>query len=205
MHTEGAIVNIVLYELGTSRSSRCRWTLLEAELEFESIDDRSLLHSKALEALQPLGKLPVAVIDGEPLFESSAICAFVADRAPRADLIAKPGTWGRALHDQWVSFGLAEMEAWLWSNGINTYVLPEAERITACFEQNVMMFRRGAAVLDDYLTTHDYLVEDRFTVTDIIVGWTLNWGRRGGHTEGLPAVASYIERLLSREHCPFAR
>ena len=50
--------------------------------------------------------MPAAVIDDMPLFESSAICAYIADQTQDIDLIAKPGTWSRALHDQWVLFDL---------------------------------------------------------------------------------------------------
>ena len=37
----------------------------------------------------PLAKIPAAVIDGHALFESAAICTYIADCEPAADLIAK--------------------------------------------------------------------------------------------------------------------
>ena len=194
-------MKITLYETGTTRSARCRWTLLEAGIAFESVEDSSLIRSDKLKKLQPLGKLPVAVIDGRPLFESAAISTYIADQAPSGELIAAPGTWERGLHDQWVSFGLTEMEAWLWNTTVNRFVLPEDQRIDAGFEQNTMMFKRGAAVLNQVLSDADYLVGNRFSVTDIIVSWTVNWGRRLGHLEGMPALAHYLERLFTRPHC----
>ena len=91
---------ITLYEHAPTRSARCRWTLLEAGLNFESAGNASeFIGSAELRAVLPLGKLPVAIIDGRPLFESAAI----ADLSPERDLISKPGSWSRALHDQWVS------------------------------------------------------------------------------------------------------
>ena len=92
-------MNITLYELGTSRSLRCRWTLMELGLEYTSIEDRSLLRSDELKKIHPLGKMPAAIINGMALFESSAICNYIADQTKDIDLIAKPGTWSRALHD----------------------------------------------------------------------------------------------------------
>ena len=153
----------------------------------------------------PLAKMPAAVIDGRPLLESAAISTYIADRVPAAKLIAAPGTFARAEHDQWVAFCLAEMEAWLWNNAVNQYVLPEERRITATFEQNVHMFKRSAAVVEAHLAQHDYLVEDRFTVTDIIVGWCLNWARRLGHLEEFPPLNRYVQRLLARPLCALAR
>ena len=103
---------ITLYELAPTRSARCRWTLLEAGLEFESVGGTpKIIHSEALCAVHPLGKLPAVVIDGRPLYESAAISTAIADLVPERGLIAKPGTWSRALHDQWVSFALTEMES----------------------------------------------------------------------------------------------
>ena len=194
-------MDITLYEVGTSRSLRCRWTLKELGLDYQSIEDRSLLRSDELKQFHPLGKMPVALIDGQPLFESSAICTYFADHADGVDLIAKPGTLGRAKHDQWVSFNLSELEAWLWSTAVNTFVLPEEERIPECIPQNQKMFKKGALVLDRFLAENEYLVEDRFTVTDIIVGYSLNWARRQGLIESFPAIDSYLKRLFSRENC----
>ena len=53
-------MDITLYEMGTSRSLRCRWTLKEAGLEYKSIDDRSLLRNNELKMIHPLGKKQAA-------------------------------------------------------------------------------------------------------------------------------------------------
>ena len=199
-------MQVTLYEAGTSRSARCRWTLQEAGVAFEAISRPGLINIEEVMALRPLGKLPVALIDGRPLFESAAICTYIADHAPdNVDLIARPGTWGRAMHDQWVSFVLTEMEAWLWNTGVNKYVLPEEERIIAGFAQNDMMFCKSAEALDKALQAQDWLVEDRFTVTDIICGWTVNWGRRQGLLDGFDALQAYCARLLARPNCALAK
>ncbi|MFP6697859.1 MAG: glutathione S-transferase family protein [Alphaproteobacteria bacterium] len=198
-------MEVTLYESGTSRSSRCRWTLLEAGISFESVSRPNLQKSDEVRAMHPLGKLPVAVIDGKTLFESAAICTYLADHATGVDLVAAPGGWGRGLHDQWVSFVLTEMEAWLWNTAVNRFVLPPEQRIEAGFEQNAMMYKRAASMLNDVLSDQDYLVEDRFTVTDIIVGWTVNWGRRQGLLNGLTGLQDYLERLFERPHCAVAQ
>ena len=49
--------------------------------------------------MHPLDKLPVADIDGKSLFESAAICTYLADHATGVDLVAALGGWGRGLHD----------------------------------------------------------------------------------------------------------
>ena len=198
-------MEVTLYGSGANRSARCQWTLQEAGVEYAQIDRRDLTDANHLRRFHPLAKIPVAVIDGRALFESAAICTHIADRVPDANLIAAPGSFARAEHDQWVAFCLSEMEAWLWNTGVNMYVLPEDQRITAGFEQNVKMFKRSAAAPEAHLARTDYLVENRFTVTDIIVGWCLNWARRLGHLEEFPALRRYVERLLARPLCALAR
>lgn len=93
----------------------------------------------------------------------------------------------------------------MWNSYLNTVVLPEEQRVSAGLEQNVKMFKRSALVPDAHLARHDYVVEDRFTVTDIIVGWCVNWGRRQGRLGGCPALVRYAQRLLARPLCALAR
>ena len=200
--------SIKLFELGPTRSARCRWTLLEAGLEYESIGNRpDIIGSEELRKVHPLGKLPAAIIDGRPLFESAAISTAIADLVPEKDLVAKPGTWSRALHDQWVCFALTEMEPWVSSTELNSldFVLPKDQQVPAIIQQNSMMFRRSAAALEEVLGRTSYLVEGRFTVTDIIVGYTINFGHEQGLVSEFPNLMAYLKRLYQRQHCTLAR
>lgn len=198
----------MLYELGPTRSARCRWTLLEAGLAYESIGNTAeIIHSETLCRIHPLGKLPAALIDGKPLFESAAISTAIADLVPERKLVAEPGTWSRALHDQWVCFALTEMEPWVWSTELNStdFVIPEERHVPAIIAQNDMLFRRSAAALDRVLGETDYLIENRFTVTDIIVGYTVSFGEEQGLVREFPNLVAYLERLRQREHCTLTR
>lgn len=194
-------LDITLYEYGPSRSKQARWALLELGLEFKSIEGLELLHSDELNRVNPMGKVPAVVINGEPLFEAAAICTYLADLVPEKGLIAPSGTRERALHLQWVSFALTEMEAYLWSNARNTFVLPEEQRITALFDQNKKAFQHAASVLDDVLSSTDYLVGNQFSITDILVGFTVNWGNLAGLLLQTPNLQRYLERLKERPHC----
>lgn len=199
-------MDIRLFEADGSRSVRCRWTLLEAGIDYETAPaGRNGAARPELDKVHPLKMLPAAVIDGKPLIESAAIATYIADQAPEKNLIGKPGTWARALHDQWVSFALTQMEAWLWSSARNNFVLPEDERVPAIFKQNSEAYQSAAAVVDQALSGDDYLVENRFTVTDIIVGYTVNWGRRAKFNDALPNLGRYLDRLWERPHCTLSR
>jgi glutathione S-transferase len=198
-------MTITLFEFAPTRSARARWTLLELDLPFESIAGPETFKHAALESVHPLRRLPALLDDGRPLFESAAICTWLADAHPEKGLIAPAGTWERALHDQWVAFTLAELEANLWSTARNQFIYPEEKRVTQIFEQNAEEARRAAGVLDRHLEGRAWLVGERFSVTDIFVGYALNWARLKGLTTRLPNVESYCERLLSMPLCPYQR
>lgn len=193
---------ITLYGVNFARSARCLWTLRELGLEFEEINDGSLIGGDELRKIHPQAKVPAIVIDGEPLFESAAICTYLCDLTPAKGLIAPTGTRERALQLQWTSFVLTEMEGYLWSNAKHTNFYAEEKRVPAIVAPNNEEIRSGAEVLNDALASTPFLVGGQFSVTDIIVGWTVNWGRRMGQIEGLTHLADYLDRLFAREHCP---
>jgi glutathione S-transferase len=192
---------ITLYGTGFARSARCRWTLQELGLEFEDIDDGSMIGGDELRKFHPQSKVPAVVIDGNRLFESAAICTYLCDLTPDKGLIATAGSVERGLHDQWISFGLSEMENYLWSNAKHTGFYPEEKRVAAVVESNVEEFSKGAAVLNDALADTPFLVGGKFSVIDIILGWTVNWARRMGHVDDFPHLQSYLVRLFERPHC----
>ena len=194
-------MKITLYESPTSRAQRCTWTLNELGATYESVSGHDVIGSDGLKKIHPLGKVPAIVIDGKPLIESAAICTYLADQFPEKRLIASPGTWERALHDQWVSFCLSELEAWLWSTAINTFVLPQEERIPLVVEQNAKLFTAAAAVVDKALENSNYLVDDRFTVTDIIMGFTISWADYYKLLQPFRNLQKYLDRLCERPHC----
>ena len=193
--------DITLYGFSTTRSSRCKWTLWELGLPFKDVDDPSLVGTDTLRKLHPQAKVPVCVIDGQVLFESSAICTYLCDIVPERKLIARVGTRARALHYQWSSFALTEMENYLWHSFRHTEVYPESKRVPEVVHSNSDEYRAGAKVLNDVLADSKYLVGNDFSVTDIIVSWLVNWGRRLGLLDNLLALNDYLKRLFEREHC----
>jgi glutathione S-transferase len=84
-----------------------------------------------------------------------------------------------------VSFCLAGPESHLWSTARNTFLYPEPRRVPAVLEQNAEEGRKSLEVLDAHLAATPFLVGGKFTVADIIVGFTTNWARRAGWAAGL--------------------
>ena len=196
-------MTVTLYEFSPTRSDRVRWTLLELGETFDSVSGRHLFGSDELKQIHPQGKLPAITDAGRPLFESAAICTWLADKHPDRELGWPSGTWERALHDQWIAFILSEVEAHLWSVGRNTFVYPEERRQQAVIDQANEELAKSLAVIDNHLLETDFFIGNRFSVTDIIAGFATNWAHGNGRTGDFPNVEAYNRRLTARELCPY--
>ena len=194
-------LDIKLYGMGRTRSARCRWTLDELGLAYEYVDDRALLHSEELRRLHPQGKMPAILIDGQPLFESAPICEYLCDLVAEPTLIGAVGTYERAQHAQWTAFVLTELDAYLWSDFKHTRAYSEEHRSAEVTASNAKEIQRALDVLDKELASRDFLIGNRFCVTDIIVGWSINWAANTGHLAAFTQLSRYLARLQERKHC----
>ncbi|MEM9101422.1 MAG: glutathione S-transferase family protein [Pseudomonadota bacterium] len=197
-------VDITLFELGPTRSARVRWALLEAGLEFESIQNGiEIFKSEELLNIHPLGKLPAVLIDGQPLFESAAIVTAIADLVPEKGLIANSDSWARHLHNQWICYIINEMDPFLQSSEINTidFILPVEEHVPKIIPQNHRIFRKAAAPLEQHFSDHQFLVEEHFSVTDIVLAYTLCWAQEQQLLDDFSNLNQYMERMYARKYC----
>jgi glutathione S-transferase len=101
-----------LYHVPTSRSLRVLWTLEEigATVEMKSLGVRPRLQEPEYLAINPAGTLP-ALIDGDrAIYESLAICEYLAARHG-SDLVVAPDEPERPEFVQWLLYGEATLQA----------------------------------------------------------------------------------------------
>ena len=189
-----------LFGFSPTRTTRVSWTLAELDVDYEPITENVFQHEE-LKNFHPLGRIPALDVNGSGLFESAAICTYLADKHRDKELVAPSGTWERALHDQWTSFALTEMEAWAWSTFRSKNIVAEDERVPEMYDYNRKAYRSSALALEQALSTIDYLISNTFSVTDIIVGWTCHFGQGLGYNEGYDIISAYVERLMARPRC----
>ena len=196
---------VKIFGSGTNRSARVIWTANELDLEYELVASEVLAKSPELRSLHPQHKIPSALIDDVEIFESSAICEYLCDSLPGNNLLAPSGSRERVIHSQWLSFSQSEIEAYLWHN----FLLKRSEKGLESFQEtlkiNNHMALEGLKVLNDHLERSEYLCGVRFSLADIIVGWTINWARRGSLISSLGHLNNYLDRLFERSHCVLAR
>jgi glutathione S-transferase len=194
---------ITLYGNGPSRWVRPYWTLQELGLPFETKRVSVLKgENRAPEflALNPFGKLPALTEDDFTLFESAAICTYLADGHPDKGLIPTVGTRDRALHDQWVSFAISELEQPLWRITRHTFAYPEAKRSPADIALAREDFHKTASTFEPLVK--GVLVGDHFTVADIMVTYALKWADMFGMLREHPGLTAYMERHTARPAFP---
>ena len=202
----GGLEMIKLLEFKPTRSARVKWLFDELGVRYETAGGPTVFGSPELREVHPLGKLPAVVDDqGRAMFESAAICTYFADVHADRGLIPATGTWERAQHEQWVSFGLAEMENYLWLVAQHAAILPEDQRLPQIIPWAQKKYKAGAAVLDRVLGERPWLTGEKFQVTDIIVGYTINWGRYSELNVDFDNLNEYNQRLFAREHCTLSR
>jgi glutathione S-transferase len=171
-----------------TRSSRVLWLLAEIGAPYEltklAPEER---RSGAHLGRHPLGRVPALELDdGTVIFESAAICIQLADLHPQSGLIPPLGSSERGLVYQWVLFAMTELEAlysWLREGAEGGTESPARERFT-----------QAAAALEASLNGHDWLVEDRFSVADVLCVSVLGSAHSRGLLAQWPQLVAYVER-----------
>ena len=182
-----------LYHLPRSRSTRVLWTLEELGEPHEvSILTREESRGAQHRTRHPLGRNPVIADDGEHLFESAAIVLALADRDPQGRLSFPLRSRERELVYQWAFFAMLEIE-------VPTVVARDEkerdpERHAAARER----VREAAAVIEAVLDGKEFIVGDRFSAADIVLGSVLIFARDQGLLDGFPAISRYTDALIAR-------
>jgi glutathione S-transferase len=176
------------------RPVRVAWTLAEIGEPFEvSIMDREEAKGQEHRSRHPLGRVPVLETGDGTIFESAAICMHLADLSPEAGLMPPVGSHDRALVYQWATFVPAELEPPLIESAI--YAQSDPERSAKARRR----FDLAAAAVSDALGDREYLVGDRFSVADVMMGTALGFTDRMGIPEALaPNLRAYVDRLKER-------
>src|ERR1700688_3231226 len=151
---------LVLYTNPMSRGRIARWMLEEVGQPYraEILEYARSMKAPEYRAINPMGKVP-ALRHGETIVtEAAAICAYLADVFPEADLAPPPGARLRGPYYRWLFFAAGPLEAAV-SNKALGFVVPEGrERMIGYGNYaDVMRLLAGA------VTQGEYLVGNRFS------------------------------------------
>ena len=186
------------------RSGKVRWLLEELGIEYKShmLDTEKKQHEDpAFLRLNPMGRVPVLEFKGQGIFESGAICAYVADLYLEKGLAPKLDSPDRAKYQQWMYFASSTLDT------IQTKVMiiediPPGEVHMAKLASLQTELRDALTALDHALEASPFLVGNRFTAADICVSyhlvWLPLWPELEAVVKDFPRAIEYVARMKAR-------
>jgi len=180
---------------------RPRWLLEEMDVPYRLVrlDMAAGGHKQPdYVKINPNGAVP-AIVDGDiVLFESAAICQYLADIYPERKMAPPTATPERAYYYQWIHYAMSGLEPPAEAVFMHTIMRPPEQRMAAVAEEARPRLVSALNVVEQALVGRDFIVGDRFTAADVMVGHTLAWAAM--FFNGMPPnVSSYVERLTNRQ------
>jgi len=178
------------------------WLLIELnmphqlhELDFDKGDQKSPEYLK----LNPAGRVPALVVDGQVITEAAAILLHLADTNPQATLAPTLGSLDRAHYYQWMFFLANSLQPayrqWFYddqSAGEAHYAVSKEQarqRIEAAWQR----------VADHLQTNGPYLLGEQLTVVDFMATMLMRWSRNMPRpSDSWPVLKAYADRMKQR-------
>ncbi len=195
-------MSVVMYGSQSTASLVVHWLLIELGIEHElrQLDfDRREQKSPEYLALNPVGRVPTLVIDGQVLTESAAIAMHLADLHPQAGLAPAPGTPARGDYYRWMWFCVYTLmpayRAWFYpdepAGEANIAVVKERARaqLEAAWQQ-----------MADHLATHGpYVLGHPLSAVDFVLTMLMRWSRNMPRpTDSWPSLLAHAQRMKAR-------
>ncbi|MBK3439217.1 glutathione S-transferase family protein [Pseudomonas sp. MF7448] len=199
---------IKLHHLNASRSIRILWLLEEIGQPYELIkyqrDEKTHLAPASLKAMHPLGKSPVIELDGKVIAESGAMMEILIKRfAPR--LAPDEDSAEYIDYLTWIHFSESSAMLPFLLKVFNEFEIKSGTDLKFLEDYAGAEFDKVFSYLDDYLKDRRFLVEDRLTGADFMLGFVvkgaLNWLKPGSklhierYVRNLENQNSYIRAL----------
>jgi glutathione S-transferase len=132
------------------------------------------------------------------IWESSAICAYLADAYSAGKMAPVLTSPDRAHYQQWMYFAAATLDPYI-SRIMIVEDIPAGELRTTKESALLTDFRDSMEGLDQALSHRDWLVGGQFGAADICVGYHLYfaslWPEYDAVIREFPQVAAYLARL----------
>jgi glutathione S-transferase len=181
-----------LYFNPQSRAVIAKWMLDECGADYQIVPiDLAIQENKRAEYLRinPAGKLP-ALVDGEAkIFENAAICLYLADKFPEANLAPPIGAPERGRYLSLVVYSTSQLEPAM----VDMILGVKTER-----QRGWTDLETCKSVIERELAVGPYLLGPWFTAADVMIGSMFIWQRMMGNSTGRARLERYVDDLLAR-------
>ena len=179
-----------------SRGQIARWALHEAGAEYDQVLVDFAAPHPLLDAANAMGKVPTLVhhdVGGDrSISEAAAICAYLADAHPLAELA--PRETERADYYRWMFFAAGPVEQAIVAKSMG-WEVPQGREGMVGFGS----LDRVLDTLEGHLEGGQWVCGERFTMADVYVGSQVDWGLGFGTMPSRPAFEDYAARLRERD------
>ncbi|WP_309662119.1 glutathione S-transferase family protein [Sphingomonas sp.] len=188
------MADLIFYTNPQSRGQTVRWMLEEVGEPYETVilDYATTLKQEPYLSINPMGKVPAIQHNGRVVTEVAAICCYLADAFPQANLAPPPAD--RADYYRWIFFASGPIEA-AFSNKAAGWE-PDAEK-QRMFGYG--SFDRAIATLEANLAKKPFITCDRFTAADLFVGAMVGFMLQFKLLEPTPVFTDYVARVTDRD------
>jgi glutathione S-transferase len=198
-------MGLKLFYVPFTRAGRARWMLEELGVpyEVEKVDVKAKQNrsEEYRSKVHPLGHVPALHDDDGDvtMFESAAICMYLADKFPEKGLAPAIGSPKRAYYYQWMVYSMAELEPTVAALAIVARI-PEADRDPTKIEAKRAKFAEAAGVIKAHLgrSGQEYMLGGEFSAADVMIAGVLGWAKVLGALEHEPELLAYLKRCTSR-------
>lgn len=186
---------LVFYTNPRSRGRVVRWMLEEVGQPYrtEVLEFGAAMKSPAYQRVNPMGKVPALCHGSTVVTEGAAICAYLADAFPQAGLAPASTDALRGPYYRWLFFAAGPLESAASNRAMGLNVPAEREAMMGYGNYELVM-----QVLEQAVSSADYLVGNRFSAADVYLGSHLGFGMQFGTIEKRGAFERYWSRLNAR-------
>jgi glutathione S-transferase len=182
-----------LYYNPRSRAVIAKWMLDECGTDYELVPiELEKRQQKTPEFLKinPAGKLPVLVDGDARIFEGAAICLYLGDKFPEANLAPKIDALERGRYLSLMVYSTSQLEPAMGDTLLGAQWMPQ---------RGWTDFETVKDVIEGELGDGPYLFGNWFTAADVMIGSMFIWRRifTGGKPDR-PKLEAYVNRLLER-------
>ena len=177
-----------------SRGQTVRWMLEEVGQPYDTeiLDYGTTMKAEPYLSINPMGKVPAIRHNGRVVTEVAAICCYLADAFPEANLAPPPPD--RADYYRWIFFTAGPIEA-AFTNKAMGWEAPPERQATLGYGS----YDKALETLERYLASKPFITCDRFTAADLFVGAYVNFMLEFKLLDPRPAFTDYAARMTDRE------
>ena len=186
--------DLIFYTNPQSRGQTVRWMLEEVGQPYDTeiLEYGTTMKSEPYLSINPMGKVPAIRHKGRVVTEVAAICCYLADAFPEANLAPPPAD--RADYYRWIFFTSGPIEAAFTAKAMGWEVAPERQAMAGFGNYDTAM-----STLEKALAGKTYIAGDRFSAADLFVGAMVNFMLTFNLLDPRPAFTDYAARMTDRD------